>query len=82
MDYRLKFEKDVLVVMNCYRQWCGSFFLIIILNNAPLCRGHNELDDPTMTQPGMYKVINSLSSVPDGYWGKVKRLNVQTHTYN
>ena len=30
-------------------------------------RGHNEIDDPTYTNPGMYKTIYSRSSVPDLY---------------
>lgn len=29
--------------------------------------GHNELDDPTFTNPLMYKVIHSRKSVPDLY---------------
>ncbi|XP_078489091.1 2-oxoadipate dehydrogenase complex component E1-like [Ciona intestinalis] len=34
--------------------------------------GHNELDDPTMTQPLMYDVINNRHSIPDEYAGKLK----------
>lgn len=29
--------------------------------------GHNELDDPTFTNPVMYKTIHSRQSVPDLY---------------
>ncbi|KAF8764651.1 putative 2-oxoglutarate dehydrogenase E1 like protein [Argiope bruennichi] len=33
--------------------------------------GHNELDDPTFTNPMMYKVIHSRKSVPDIYAEKL-----------
>ena len=33
--------------------------------------GHNEMDEPSFTQPLMYKVINSRSSVPDMFAQKV-----------
>ncbi|RXG72744.1 putative 2-oxoglutarate dehydrogenase E1 component DHKTD1, mitochondrial [Armadillidium vulgare] len=29
--------------------------------------GHNELDDPRFTNPGMYKIIDNKMSVPDSY---------------
>ena len=29
--------------------------------------GHNELDDPTFTNPSLYSVINSRGTVPDLY---------------
>ena len=29
--------------------------------------GHNELDDPTFTQPTMYSIINSKKSIPDTF---------------
>ena len=31
------------------------------------CRGHNELDNPSLTQPVMYSAIESRLSVPDMY---------------
>ena len=33
--------------------------------------GHNELDDPSFTNPVMYKKINSRQSVPDLYQEKL-----------
>lgn len=33
--------------------------------------GHNELDDPSFTNPLMYKLINSRQSVPDNYQQKI-----------
>lgn len=29
--------------------------------------GHNEIDDPSFTQPLMYRAINSRTSIPDLY---------------
>ena len=30
-------------------------------------RGHNEMDNPALTQPTMYNIIDSRSTVPDLY---------------
>ena len=34
--------------------------------------GHNELDDPSFTQPIMYNVIRSRRSIPDMYAEQIK----------
>ncbi|GAA4477512.1 multifunctional oxoglutarate decarboxylase/oxoglutarate dehydrogenase thiamine pyrophosphate-binding subunit/dihydrolipoyllysine-residue succinyltransferase subunit [Rhodococcus olei] len=50
VDFREKFNKDVVIDMICYRR-----------------RGHNEGDDPSMTQPAMYDLIDTKRSVRKSY---------------
>jgi len=50
LEYRMKYRKDIIVDMLCYRRW-----------------GHNEIDDPSFTQPIMYQLIENRVSVPDKY---------------
>ncbi|XP_061393464.1 probable 2-oxoglutarate dehydrogenase E1 component DHKTD1 homolog, mitochondrial [Musca vetustissima] len=38
--------------------------------------GHNELDDPTFTNPKVYSIINNRKSVPDLYTEKLAQLSV------
>ncbi|XP_078039369.1 putative 2-oxoadipate dehydrogenase complex component E1 homolog [Augochlora pura] len=40
--------------------------------------GHNELDDPTFTNPVLYKIIQNRSSVPDRYLDKLVKSNIFT----
>ncbi len=48
--FRMRFNKDVVIDMWCYRKW-----------------GHNEGDDPSITQPLMYRKIKDRRSVRKRY---------------
>ena len=53
-EFRLKFNRDVVVDLICYRRF-----------------GHNEGDEPSFTQPLMYKKIRSHPSVHKIYGNKL-----------
>ncbi len=59
LDYRMEFNKDVVVDLVCYRR-----------------HGHNEADEPTVTQPYMYKRIKSLPTTREWYADKLMELGI------
>ena len=63
-DFRLKFNRDVVIDLICYRRF-----------------GHNEGDEPSFTQPLMYKKIRSHPSTIRVYGEKLIKNNSITKEY-
>ncbi len=61
LDYRIKFKKDVVIDMICYRR-----------------HGHNEADEPSATQPMMYKIIKALPTTRELYIEKMDQAQIFT----
>ena len=59
LDYRMKFHRDVVVDLVCYRRL-----------------GHNEQDEPMVTQPLMYKKIQKLPTTRKQYAGRLVKEGV------
>ena len=61
IEFRQKFNKDVVIDMICYRRF-----------------GHNEGDEPSFTQPLMYKKIRQHSTTLNVYAKKLIKENIIT----
>ena len=61
IEFRQKFNKDVVIDMICYRRF-----------------GHNEGDEPSFTQPLMYKKIKQHPTAVNVYGNKLIKDNVLT----
>ncbi|MEE9350991.1 MAG: 2-oxoglutarate dehydrogenase E1 component [Thiotrichaceae bacterium] len=54
LEYRLRFRKDIVIDLVCYRR-----------------RGHNEADEPALTQPNMYQAITSKLTTRELYGNRL-----------
>jgi len=61
IEFRQKFNKDVVIDMICYRRF-----------------GHNEGDEPSFTQPLMYKKIREHPTTVNVYGNKLIKENIIT----
>jgi 2-oxoglutarate dehydrogenase E1 component len=59
LDYRMKFHRDVVVDLVCYRRL-----------------GHNEQDEPMVTQPLMYRKLMKLPTTRKLYAGRLEQEGV------
>jgi 2-oxoglutarate dehydrogenase E1 component len=60
-DYRMKFKRDVVIDLVCYRR-----------------HGHNEADEPAVTQPSMYQKIKSMKPLREPYAEQLIQAGVLT----
>jgi 2-oxoglutarate dehydrogenase E1 component len=61
LDYRMRYKKDVVVDLMCYRR-----------------HGHNEADEPAVTQPLMYEAIRNLPTTRVNYAASLMKQGVIT----
>ncbi|XP_014250511.1 probable 2-oxoglutarate dehydrogenase E1 component DHKTD1, mitochondrial [Cimex lectularius] len=63
-DFPNEVIKATRIAMDYQRKFRKTIFIDLICYRK---WGHNEVDDPTFTNPSLYRVINSKSTVPDMY---------------
>ena len=61
LDYRMRYKKDVVIDLMCYRR-----------------HGHNEADEPAVTQPLMYEAIRNLPTTRVNYAESLMKQGVIT----
>lgn len=61
IDYRLKYKKDIMINIVCFRR-----------------HGHNEADDPSLTQPFMYRLVKQHPGPRKVYGAKLVAEGVVT----
>ncbi len=59
ISYRVKFHKDIILNLVCYRKY-----------------GHNEADDPSLTQPYMYRLVKAHQGIRNIYANKLIELGI------
>ena len=59
LDYRMRYKKDVVIDLMCYRR-----------------HGHNEADEPAVTQPLMYEAIRKMPTTRSNYANSLMREGV------
>ena len=63
LDYRMRYKKDVVIDLMCYRR-----------------HGHNEADEPAVTQPLMYEAIRNLPTTRVNYAASLMKQGVISQT--
>ena len=63
LDYRMRYKKDVVIDLMCYRR-----------------HGHNEADEPAVTQPLMYEAIRKLPTTRANYANTLMKQGVIDQT--
>ena len=63
LDYRMRYKKDVVIDLMCYRR-----------------HGHNEADEPAVTQPLMYEAIRNLPTTRVNYAASLMKQGIISQT--